>query len=427
MGRRSLVAALQHTVLRRTFQTSSEAGVLQRLPSFYESTIEEYAQREQHGMTLGQLKKFGKSRFADKDKATKRLLQSARFVQRELPIRLARRLMDLQALPHIFVTNPHISSVYESYWSAFEELRLLPESRTLDDEATLSSVLERLVEDHSAVITRLAIGLREVREKPIVGRMIDMDRFLDDMLTSRVARRILAENHIAFHRAVKAHHQEGGSDDDGDDDDFVGVVNTRLRVKAAIESAAEQATDACARALGEAPRIEVSCSDSLLLSYVPVHLHYVLVEVLKNSCRATVEQARNERGKLAPVEVRVRKDKAQGITNMLVLDEGSGLREDEVDRAFTYGWTTAIQPRPRQSSMLDAIGGDGGGVGTNAALLSGDEAPLAGLGFGLPMSRLYCRYFGGDLKVLPVGLGCGTAALIRFRHLSSDTQLYAPL
>ena len=79
-GRCSLVTALQHTVLRRTFQTSSEAGVLQRLPSFYESTIEEYAQREQHGMTLGQLKKFGKSRFADKDKATKRLLQSARFV-----------------------------------------------------------------------------------------------------------------------------------------------------------------------------------------------------------------------------------------------------------------------------------------------------------------------------------------------------------
>ncbi len=29
----------------------------------------------------------------------------------------------------------------------------------------------------------------------------------------------------------------------------------------------------------------------------------------------------------------------------------------------------------------------------------GKEAPLAGLGVGLPISRLYARYFGGELQV----------------------------
>jgi hypothetical protein len=47
-------------------------------------------------------------------------------VQRELPRRLARRLLDLQLLPHIVVTNPHVTRVYHAYYHAFETLRQLP-------------------------------------------------------------------------------------------------------------------------------------------------------------------------------------------------------------------------------------------------------------------------------------------------------------
>ena len=274
------------------------------------------------------------------------------------------------------------------------------------------------MDEHAPVITRLAIGLREVRSKPIVGRSLDMDRFLDDMLQSRIARRMLAENHIAFHRLLAG---------DDVDEDFVGVVNTRLDVRSAINAAARQAHDACAAALGEAPRIDVSCSDGLKMAYVPTHVHYVLFEVLKNSCRATVEQARAEldpKAQLDPVEVRVRADTVHNATNILVTDQGTGLSDSDVTRAFTYGWTTAGTPNPNDSA-LDAIGG-GGAAGT-AALMSGEDTPLAGLGFGLPLSRLHCRYFGGDLRLVPVGVGCGAVTLVRFQNLAADSPLYKTL
>lgn len=37
----------------------------------------------------------------------------------QLPKRLARRLLDLQLLPYIVVTNPHIKKVYNQYYISF--------------------------------------------------------------------------------------------------------------------------------------------------------------------------------------------------------------------------------------------------------------------------------------------------------------------
>ena len=52
-------------------------------------------------------------------------------------------------------------------------------------------------------------------------------------------------------------------------------------------------------------------------------------------------------------------------------------------------------------------------------------SPLAGLGYGLPISRNYARYFGGDLHVMSME-GYGTDSFIYLPRLgtkSSDREL----
>jgi hypothetical protein len=44
------------------------------------------------------------------------------------------------------------------------------------------------------------------------------------------------------------------------------------------------------------------------------------------------------------------------------------------------------------------------GVANSEGVDHGIDSPLAGLGYGLPISRSYCRYFGGDLSVSKICL-----------------------
>lgn len=67
----------------------------------------------------------------------------------QLPRRLARRLLDLQSLPHIVVTNPYITQVYKAYHRAFRILNGLPPISSLEDNRNFTTLLEQLLEEHS--------------------------------------------------------------------------------------------------------------------------------------------------------------------------------------------------------------------------------------------------------------------------------------
>ena len=56
--------------------------------------------------------------------------------------------MDLQFLPYIVVTNPHIKRVYDSYQHAFETLHNLPQVKTVEQNAKFTVLLKRLVDEH---------------------------------------------------------------------------------------------------------------------------------------------------------------------------------------------------------------------------------------------------------------------------------------
>lgn len=163
-------------------------------------------------------------------------------------------------------------------------------------------------------------------------------------------------------------------------------------------------------------------------SYVPVHLEYILTEVLKNAFRATVEKHLEHRddsiSSVPPVHITISlppempstSSAAKRWPRMLhirVRDQGGGVAPSHMPHIFSYAFTTAGTASDGSFGEEDLEGPYAGQhVGGGAASVGADLfseiagkgvqtglGTIAGLGFGLPMSRLYTQYFGGSLEL----------------------------
>ncbi|CAI7926082.1 unnamed protein product [Closterium sp. NIES-54] len=82
-----------------------------------------------------------------------------------------------------------------------------------------------------------------------------------------------------------------------------------------------------------------------------------------------------------------------------ISDEGGGIPRSGLPRIWTYLYSTARSP---------AAGG----------ALQDTPSIMAGYGYGLPISRLYARYFGGDLQVVSME-GYGTDVYLHLNRLAN--------
>lgn len=78
--------------------------------------------------------------------------------------RLAHRLRDMQKLPYVVVTNPHLSVVYELYYKAFETLRRIPMIRNVEENDGFCTTINGTLKEHLAVIPNLVTGVLECQD-----------------------------------------------------------------------------------------------------------------------------------------------------------------------------------------------------------------------------------------------------------------------
>lgn len=103
------------------------------------------------------------------------------------------------------------------------------------------------------------------------------------------------------------------------------------------------------------------------------------------------------------VEPNIRVVIADGIEDVTikVSDEGGGIPRSGINKIWTYLYTTGESP----------LRAEGFNPGDSPAV-------LAGYGYGLPLSRLYARYFGGDLQIISME-GYGTDAYLHLHRLGN--------
>lgn len=217
----------------------------------------------------------------------------------------------------------------------------------------------------------------------------DFSSFLDRFYMSRISIRMLMGQYIAIHgRAMKGQ---------------VGIITEALKPADVVRQAATDAGNLCAYYYGEEPAVAIEGDVETSLAYVPAHLYYILFELLKNSMRATCE-FRAGAPSLPEVSVVI----AEGDDDICIKisDRGGGIARKGMTRLWTYAYTTAksahetIEHRPSKSPK---------------------HSPMAGFGHGLPLSRLYARYWSGDVQIISMQ-NFGTDVYVHVNRLGNENE-----
>eukprot|EP01134_Creolimax_fragrantissima_P004425 CFRG4425T1 len=296
---------------------------------------------------------------------------NAQYLQRSLPMRMAHRIKDFQSLPFIVGCNPAIKSVYDLQVHNFDLLRHFPEITTIEEEKQFLQLVTDLLNQNVNVVNTLARGFGQCKHHMPTG---ELTRFLNGVLTSRIAVRLLVEHFIALHER-----REG----------FKGIVCEEMNPALAVEKAVGIVSGICEQNYGVAPPVVIDGHTKATIPYIPAHLDYMLIELLKNAFRAVCEANRSaEQLKdepLPPIEISVCKGESDFFIR--IRDQGGGMPKHVFERIMEYSFTTAHEYMNELES---------GGISLTTQNPTG---PMAGLGFGLPMSRVYAEYFGGALDM----------------------------
>lgn len=375
------------------------------------------------------------------------LFSSANFTLSLLPIRLANRIQALRNLPFIVVSNPNISKIYGNYLHSLSTLLPYKEKRisTLEEEIRFTDVLADLVQTHANTIPTLARGFLECRK---YINSAEVTRFLDEHLRARIGTRLIAEQHIALHFSSQPHRDppqptNSTSVPPDDHSSYIGVIDTALQPVTIINSCGAFVSEICELKYGVRPTWIIDGEPSVTFAYVPVHLEYMITELLKNAFRATVESGHPQEpvvitiaaepgtcssapspsssstskadtlpgGPILPLS-----DSAPGVT-IRIRDRGGGISPTILPQIWSYSFTTfsdddefpGASYAPSQQSGMDALNTiANGGMGAGAL-----GSSIAGLGYGLPLSRAYAEYFGGGIAVQSLyGWGCVSYSIL---------------
>ncbi|KAL5001278.1 hypothetical protein BDV10DRAFT_182517 [Aspergillus recurvatus] len=441
--RNSAVHCRNRIVPARLFATSSHSSLTTTTHNLAPRANDEVARlaaSRRRPLTLADLLKHGRPPLSEDA-----LLASANFTLSLLPARLASRIEALRNLPFIVVANPHVSKIYGNYVHSLSTLLPWQKRRvtTLEEENQFAEVLADLVHTHSNTIPILARGFLECR------RYIDpadVTRFLDTHLRARIGTRLIAEQHLALHFASRSvgegsHEGREQSRKDRTPSNYIGVIDTALQPARIVRSCEEFVGDICELKYGVRPRLEIDGQPDATFAHVPVHVEYILTELLKNAFRAVIESGNEQE----PIEVTIAAapdvpgnhlqshepvtngrpsdtldtgaqsdsdvgfhvdtvvgtadanesikfsaPSSQSIT-LRIRDRGGGISPEVLPQIWSYSFTTFSDLDMGEAGGIDAL--------NTIASNSGQLSSIAGLGYGLPLSRAYAEYFGGSIAV----------------------------
>jgi len=375
--------------LSRTFLKQARSAI--------EAKIDYYSQFNPSPLSVNQFVNFGKTATSD---------GSYLFLRQELPVRLANIMKEFRLLPDRLQESPSLNLVKDLYRQSFVQLLEYEEQ---DKHNRFTDALVSIRDRHADVVMQTATAIMEMKESAdlVANDEANVQYFLDRFYMSRISIRMLINQHTLLFGP-------------NNDTRHIGCIDPRCDITRVVKDAYQNARFLCEGYYMNSPEMELvthaprapdsedtpagdtTGSQALTVAYVPSHLYHMLFELFKNAMRAVVEHHEHA-DVLPPLKVLLVAGKED--LSIKLSDQGGGIPRSSMDYLFNYMYSTA----PTVGGSADST-----------------SPPLAGYGYGLPVSRLYARYFQGDLTLMSAE-GYGTDALVCLKAMASEANETLPI
>ena len=174
-----------------------------------------------------------------------------------------------------------------------------------------------------------------------------------------------------------------------------GIVNKECNPYNVIKNCVHDCKELSIINYGFAPNVSVIGNNKYTFPYISAHLHYIVSELLKNSMTAIIKNNNCDFIK-DPISIMI----SEGEDDIIIKisDKGKGFKRSEVNNIFKYSYTTSNFKYNELKSYS-----------------------MSGYGHGLPLARLYAKYFNGDLQIIPY-YGFGTDAIVYINKIGNQYE-----
>lgn len=350
--------------------------------------INKYSNRRNKKITIKNLLEFKKI-----NKNHRKLL-----LNEDLKSRLSEKITELENFPYGISMMPSLRKVNEWYIKSFNELNNINFKK---ENNYYDKILENIYDRHSSTLITVANGINEYKTflKELYGKDFDLqyylknnnrgkniNSYLNDFYTNRISIRLLISHYLEL------------TNDNKNNIHYNGIVSINEPLSNVLNEAIEVTRIICERNYYEVPNVKIEIKGDIpQFPFIRNNMYYIFIEVLKNSIKSTLDKFENT-GYLEDINILICNN--DDNVAIKISDKGNGIKYNNLKHVWSYFYSTAKIHRLNLN---------------NDEIKDFDKTtPLAGFGYGLPITKLLVEYFNDNIFINSIE-GMGTDVLLYFQ------------
>lgn len=303
------------------------------------------------------------------------MIKQSIFLKNELLIRLSHNIFNLINLPYGLPDKKDINNEINSHMDSFNKIHSFDKINN-NNNNNFVNLLNSVKQRNSNLEYNISESIVELHHSNLIN-LQKINNKLDTIFLLNISIKTLIEQHNCMYTNKKS------------------IIN-KCNINNIIENVCNDVNYISNKIYNKSVKFRILNDTDIYIKYIHSHIYYIVNEIIKNSAVSHLTNNVDE-----PIDITIFNGNEDIIIK--ISDLGKGFFRSDIDNLFTYSYSTYKDNITEEYELLNI-------------------PIMTGFGFGLPLSRIYSRYYGGDLYIVPIEK-IGTDVFIYLNKFQNTEQI----